>query len=74
MLYTSTRQTVTEELIFSSSAAWFILLLTTKESNFAQGLMVKDSWFLPFDKGYNDGREPPNPNGLKTGLSMENNF
>ena len=27
----------------------------------------KGSWFLPFNKGWNDGAgNPPNPNGLKT--------
>lgn len=30
-------------------------------------LKGKSSWFLPFNKGYNDGAgNPPNPNGLKT--------
>jgi type I restriction enzyme, R subunit len=30
-------------------------------------LKGKDSWFLPFNKGWNDGAgNPPNPNGLKT--------
>ncbi|MCX5734239.1 MAG: type I restriction endonuclease subunit R [candidate division NC10 bacterium] len=30
-------------------------------------LMGKGSWFLPLNKGYNDGAgNPPNPNGLKT--------
>jgi type I restriction enzyme R subunit len=30
-------------------------------------LKGKGSWFLPFDKGYNDGAgNPPNPQGLKT--------
>jgi type I restriction enzyme R subunit len=30
-------------------------------------LAGKDSWFLPFNKGYNDGAgNPPNPDGLKT--------
>lgn len=30
-------------------------------------LKGKGSWFLPFDKGYNDGAgNPPNPHGLKT--------
>ncbi len=30
-------------------------------------LAGKHSWFLPFNKGYNDGAgNPPNPNGLKT--------
>ena len=29
--------------------------------------MAKDSWFLPFDQGWNDGAgNPPNPNGVKT--------
>lgn len=29
--------------------------------------MAKDSWFLPFDQGWNDGAgNPPNPHGLKT--------
>jgi type I restriction enzyme, R subunit len=32
----------------------------------AKGL-AKDSWFLPFDQGWNDGAgNPPNPDGLKT--------
>ena len=30
-------------------------------------LKGKGSWFLPFNKGYNDGAgNPPNPHGLKT--------
>ena len=30
-------------------------------------LKGKDSWFLPFNKGYNDGAgNPPNPNGIAT--------
>ncbi|AKJ64779.1 type I restriction endonuclease subunit R [Kiritimatiella glycovorans] len=30
-------------------------------------LKGKDSWFLPFNQGWNDGAgNPPNPNGLKT--------
>ena len=34
---------------------------------FCTRLCGKDSWFLPFDKGYNDGAgNPPNPDGLKT--------
>jgi type I restriction enzyme R subunit len=29
--------------------------------------MAKDSWFLPFNQGWNDGAgNPPNPNGIKT--------
>lgn len=34
---------------------------------FCTKLAKKDSWFLPFNKGYNDGAgNPPSPNGLMT--------
>jgi type I restriction enzyme R subunit len=34
---------------------------------FCTHLKGKDSWFLPFNKGYNDGAgNPPNPHGLAT--------
>ena len=34
---------------------------------FCTHLRGKASWFLPFDRGWNDGAgNPPNPNGLKT--------
>ena len=34
---------------------------------FCTYLQGKDSWFLPFNKGWNDGAgNPPNPQGLKT--------
>ena len=37
------------------------------EVQFTTDLTGKDSWFLPFNKGWNDGAgNPPNPNGLKT--------
>ena len=37
------------------------------EVRFCTHLQGKDSWFLPFNKGWDDGRgNPPNPNGLKT--------
>ena len=37
------------------------------EVRFCTHLRGKDSWFLPFNKGWDDGRgNPPNPNGLKT--------
>ena len=36
------------------------------EVKFCTGLKGKTSWFLPFNKGWNDGAgNPPNPNGLK---------
>ncbi len=32
-----------------------------------KGGMAKDSWFLPFNQGWNDGAgNPPNPEGIKT--------
>jgi type I restriction enzyme R subunit len=38
-----------------------------QEVRFCTHLQGKDSWFLPFNKGYNDGAgNPPNPHGLKT--------
>ncbi len=34
---------------------------------FCTHLKGEDSWFLPFNQGWNDGAgNPPNPNGLKT--------
>ncbi len=37
------------------------------EVYFCTHLQGKGSWFLPFNKGWNDGAgNPPNPNGLKT--------
>lgn len=37
------------------------------EVYFCTHLKGEESWFLPFNKGYNDGAgNPPNPNGLKT--------
>ena len=37
------------------------------EVQFCTHLRGKESWFLPFNKGWDDGAgNPPNPNGLKT--------
>jgi type I restriction enzyme R subunit len=37
------------------------------EVSFCTQLQGKASWFLPFNRGWNDGAgNPPNPNGLKT--------
>ena len=37
------------------------------EVQFCTQLRGKASWFLPFNRGWNDGKgNPPNPNGLKT--------
>jgi type I restriction enzyme R subunit len=41
--------------------------LDEQQVQFCTHLKGKESWFLPFDQGWNDGAgNPPNPNGLKT--------
>ena len=48
-------------------AAWPISPSTTMRCASAPSLKGKASWFLPFNRGWNDGAgNPPNPNGLKT--------
>ena len=43
-----------------------------QEVRFCTDLKGKQSWFLPFNKGHNDGAgNPPNPNGLKTAYLWE---
>ena len=38
-----------------------------QEVRFCTNLKGNDSWFLPFNKGYNDGAgNPPNPDGIKS--------
>lgn len=41
--------------------------LDEHEVKFCTHIKGKESWFLPFNQGWNDGAgNPPNPNGLKT--------
>lgn len=43
------------------------LAVDDQEVRFCTQLKGKDSWFLPFNQGWNDGAgNPPNPEGLKT--------
>ena len=43
-----------------------------QEVRFCTHLAGKSSWFLPFNRGWNDGAgNPPNPNGLKTAYLWE---
>ena len=52
---------------FSSAAASCISPWTTTRCGSAPISKGKASWFLPFNKGWNDGAgNPPNPDGLKT--------
>ena len=52
---------------FNSGAASCTSPWTTSEVRMCTHLKGKASWFLPFNKGWNDGAgNPPNPDGLKT--------
>ncbi len=55
------------ELLFQFGRCVVHFAVDDQEVRFCTHLTGKDSWFLPFNKGYNDGAgNPPNPNGLKT--------
>ena len=55
------------ELLFSFKRCMVHFAVDDAEVHFCTKLAGKDSWFLPFNKGHNDGAgNPPNPNGLKT--------
>lgn len=56
-----------KEQIFSFKRCMVHFAVDDDRVKFCTKLADQDSWFLPFDKGYNDGAgNPPNPNGLKT--------
>lgn len=55
------------ETLFSFKRCIVHLAVDDSTIQFCTKLAGKQSWFLPFNKGYNDGAgNPPNPNGLKT--------
>jgi type I restriction enzyme, R subunit len=55
------------ELLFQFGRCVVHLAVDDQEARFCTHLKDKSSWFLPFNKGFNDGAgNPPNPNGLKT--------
>ena len=55
------------ELLFQFKRCMVHFAVDDERIKFCTKLDGKASWFLPFDKGYNDGAgNPPNPNGLKT--------
>jgi type I restriction enzyme, R subunit len=55
------------DLIFSFKRCMVHFAVDDATIQFCTKLAGKDSWFLPFNKGYNDGAgNPPNPNGLMT--------
>lgn len=55
------------ELLFSFKRCMVHFAVDDARIKFCTRLAGKDSWFLPFDKGYNDGAgNPPNPDGIMT--------
>lgn len=55
------------ELLFSFKRCMVHFAVDDAQIKFCTKLAGKDSWFLPFNKGYNDGAgNPPNPNGIMT--------
>jgi type I restriction enzyme R subunit len=55
------------ELIFERGRCAVHFALDEHEVKFCTHLKKKESWFLPFNQGWDDGAgNPPNPNGLKT--------
>jgi type I restriction enzyme R subunit len=55
------------ELLFQFKRCMVHFAIDDARVKFCTKLEGKKSWFLPFDKGYNDGAgNPPNPDGIMT--------
>ncbi|OBG70288.1 DEAD/DEAH box helicase [Mycobacterium sp. E3305] len=55
------------ELLFQFGRCIAHFALDDQQVRFCTHLKGKQSWFLPFDKGWKDGAgNPPNPDGIKT--------
>src|SRR5262249_53442202 len=55
------------ELLFKFGRCLAHFAVDDQEVRFCTQLLGKDSWFLPLNKGWNDGAgNPPNPDGIKT--------
>ena len=68
MLCGSTRRTATpREKLFEFGRCVAHFAVDESDVRFCTHLKGKASWFLPFNRGWNDGAgNPPNPSGLKT--------
>ncbi len=56
-----------KELLFQFKRCMVHFAVDDARVKFCTKLSGKSSWFLPFDKGYNDGTgNPPNPDGIMT--------
>lgn len=61
------------EVLFSFKRCMVHFAVDDSRIKFCTKLSGKDSWFLPFDKGYNDGAgNPPNPDGIMTDYLWKN--
>lgn len=61
------------EVLFSFKRCMVHFAVDDARIKFCTKLSDKDSWFLPFDKGYNDGAgNPPNPDGIMTDYLWKN--
>jgi type I restriction enzyme R subunit len=64
-----------KELLFQFGRCAVHFAVDDHEVRFCTHLKGKGSWFLPFDKGYNDGAgNPPNPAGLATDYLWRETF
>ncbi|MCW5976481.1 MAG: type I restriction endonuclease subunit R [Bryobacteraceae bacterium] len=61
------------ELLFQFGRCMVHFAVDDQEVRFCTELKGPASWFLPFNKGFNDGAgNPPNPDGLKTDYLWRN--
>jgi len=61
-----------KELLFQFARCMVHFAVDDQEVRMCTHLKGKESWFLPFNKGFNDGAgNPPNPDGLKTAYLWE---
>ena len=61
------------ELLFQFKRCMVHFAVDDAQVRFCTRLQGKDSWFLPFNKGWNDGAgNPPNENGLMTDYLWKN--
>lgn len=61
------------ELLFRFKRCMVHFAVDDERIKFCTKLAGKDSWFLPFDKGYKDGAgNPPNPDGIMTDYLWKN--
>ena len=62
------------EKLFELGRCLIHFAVDDNEVRFCTHLKGKESWFLPSNRGWDDGRgNPPNPNGLKTDYLLEAN-